>query len=94
MNQSLSMFVAAVIDCHQPPDLLHATAHYDVTTLGSTATYSCNVGYRFASYDSDVEVNCTTDGSWQSVSNQCVGKKRMRTPKTTCTEYSLRTQIC
>ena len=91
MNQSLSMFVAAVIDCHQPPDLLHATAHYDVTTLGSTATYSCHVGYRFASYDSDVEVNCTTDGSWQSVSDQCVGEERMYmyTPKTI--EYSLHT---
>ena len=40
------MFYAFVTDCGLPPVVVNATAaEYSTTLLGSTATYTCDVGF-------------------------------------------------
>ena len=62
----------AVIDCGNAPDILNGEVTFNGTTVGSTATYSCNTGFEIVGKSSR---SCQTSGTWSGTTPTC-GRKQ------------------
>ena len=51
----------AVIDCGNAPDIVDGVVTHSSTTVGSTATYSCNTGFQI---NGESTRTCLTSRSW------------------------------
>ncbi len=59
-----------VIPCGNPPPITNGLVSLSGTTVGDTATYSCNTGYSLSG--SAIIVTCLATGSW-STPPSCTG---------------------
>ena len=68
-NSKLISIINAAVDCGQPesPDPNGAVS-VDETTLGNTATYSCNSGYNLVGSST---VTCLASGQWSDGAPTC-----------------------
>ena len=67
----LHIIVYLHTDCGLPPSPLNGAViltAYNVTTYGSSATQSCNIGYDLAG---DVNISCGSDGNWSHQPVSC-----------------------
>ncbi len=76
-----SVFIAILIlpdvDCGAPPSISDGSRTIAGTTLGETATYSCNIGF---SISGSAIITCLASGSWEpepactrELLSECVG---------------------
>ena len=58
-----------VIDCGQPPEVLHAVlvGNATLSTYGSSVTYQCDVGYSSNATDNETISWCQDSGNWSLV---------------------------
>lgn len=66
-----SLFVAQVIDCGAPPQTSNGQVSALTTTFQSTASYTCNAGYEFASQEQQITRMCQANGVWSDSTPQC-----------------------
>lgn len=57
-----------ILDCSDPPSFSGVTTNFTTTTHGSTAAYSCDVGY--VEDSGDVSISCDA-GVWTGTPLQC-----------------------
>ena len=58
----------SVTDCGDPPSISHGEVTFSSTTFGSTAIYSCNVGYEL---DEESTLTCEAGGQWSGTVPEC-----------------------
>ena len=70
------MIPLIAIDCGNPDDPdPNGDVSFDSTTLGSTATYSCNPGFLIdVSQGGSVVVTCLASGLWSDTAPACIRK--------------------
>ncbi|KAK2153589.1 hypothetical protein NP493_2290g00000, partial [Ridgeia piscesae] len=59
------------INCGPPQNLTNTTTHFDGTTFGDTANYTCDVGFEYLSGAGHVVTQCNGTGNWTSVNETC-----------------------
>ena len=65
------LFLATAVDCGNLTDLANGSVkHTPGTTLGQTATYSCNTGYNLVG---DSTRTCQATGNWSGSAPSCPG---------------------
>ena len=74
------MFLSFIIavDCGNPDDPdPNGNVSFDSTTLGSTATYSCDPGYLLdVSQGGSVVVTCLASSNWSDTAPACERKEK------------------
>ena len=75
MSSSVAINVCfSAINCQAPPSYNHMTAIYNITTYGNIASYVCSEGLIFEdSHINMVNVSCLYNGSWNAVTEKCIG---------------------
>ena len=56
-------------DCGEPEPLTNGNVDYSSSSIGSTAVYRCNQGYRFRGTNSAI---CQSNGKWSGTVRECV----------------------
>ena len=64
-------FLSVAVDCGGLPSPANGQVATSITTLGSTATYSCNNGYTLSG---SAMRNCLTDATWSGTEPTCSRK--------------------
>ena len=63
--------ICYVVDCGALPNPLNGMVIFTITTVLSTASYSCDTGYTLFGNSTRT---CQTDGTWSGSSPTCDGK--------------------
>lgn len=70
---SVLQFPTAV-DCGQPPSAMNGQVSTTATTFQSVATYTCDMGYQFASGAQEMMLMCQDNMMWSGPAPECQRK--------------------